>query len=67
MKTSISRVLIGRHLIFDSMTSPTCCNSRRKRTPVKYKKRQKAGFPKTVNNLLARTDRVMKSAALLEN
>ena len=41
---SISRVLIGQHLIFCSLTSPTCCNSPRKCTPVKYKKRQKAGF-----------------------
>ena len=41
----ISRVLIGRHLIFDSLTSPPGCNSPRKCTPVKYKKRQKAGFP----------------------
>ena len=41
----ISRVLIGQHLIFCSLTSPTSCNSPRKCTPVKYKKRQKAGFP----------------------
>ena len=41
----ISRVLIGRHLIFHSLTSPPCCNLPRKCTPVKYKKRQKAGFP----------------------
>ena len=40
----ISRVLIGQHLIFCSLTSPTCCNLLRKCTPVKYKKRQKAGF-----------------------
>ena len=40
----ISRVLIGQHLIFCSLTSPTCCNSPRKCTPLKYK-RQKAGFP----------------------
>ena len=40
----ISRVLIG-HLIFCSLTSPTCCNSPRKCTPIKYKVRQKAGFP----------------------
>ena len=39
-----SRVLIGQHLIFCSLTSPTCCNSPRKCTPVKYKARQKAGF-----------------------
>ena len=42
---SISRVLIGRHLIFCSLTSPTCRNSPRKCTPVNYKVRQKAGFP----------------------
>ena len=41
----ISRVLIGRHLIFCWLTSPMCCNLPRKCTPVKYKKRQKAGFP----------------------
>ena len=41
----ISRVLIGRHLNFCSLTSPTCCNSARKCTPVKYKARQKPGFP----------------------
>ena len=41
----ISRVLIGLHLIFHSLTSPPCCNSPRKCTPVKYKKRQKARFP----------------------
>ena len=40
----ISRVLIGQHSIFCSLTSPTCCNSSRNCTPVKYKKRQKAGF-----------------------
>ena len=41
----ISRVLIGQHLIFCSLTSPTCCNLPRKCTPVKYKNGQKAGFP----------------------
>ena len=41
----ISRVLIGRHLNFCWLTSPPCCNSPRKCTPVKYMKRQKAGFP----------------------
>ena len=40
-----SRVLIAPHLIFCSLTSPTCCNSPRKCTPVKYKKRRKTGFP----------------------
>ena len=40
----ISRVLIGQPLTFCSMMSPTCCNSPRKCTPVKYKKKQKAGF-----------------------
>ena len=33
-------VLIGQHLFFCSLTPPTCCNSPRKCTPVKYKKRQ---------------------------
>ena len=41
----ISPVLIGQHLIFCSLTSPTCCNLPRKYTPVKYKKKQKARFP----------------------
>ena len=41
----ISRVLTGRYLIFSSLTSRTCCNSPRKCTPVKYRDRQKAGFP----------------------
>ena len=41
----ISRVLIDRYLIFCSLTSPKCCNSARKCTPVKYKARQRAGFP----------------------
>ena len=41
---AISQVLIGRHLIFCSPTWPTCCNSPRKYTPVKYKVRQKVGF-----------------------
>ena len=40
----ISRVLIGPLLTFCSLTSPTCCNSSPKCTPVKYKARQKAGF-----------------------
>ena len=39
----IYRVLIGQHSSSD--WSPTCCNSSRKCTPVKYKTRQKAGFP----------------------
>ena len=39
-----SRVMIGQHLIFCSLASPTCCNSPRECTPVKYKARQKAGF-----------------------
>ena len=42
---AISRVLIGWHLIFCSPMWPTCCNSSRKCTRVKYKARQKAGFP----------------------
>ena len=41
----ISRVLIGQCLIFCSLTSPTCCYSPQKCTAVKYKKRQKDGFP----------------------
>ena len=41
----ISRVLIGRHLIFHALTSSPYCNSYWKCTPVKYKKRQKARFP----------------------
>ena len=45
LTSPISRVLIGEHLIFCSLTSPTCCNLRQKCTSVKYKKRQKAGFP----------------------
>ena len=44
MAQSTSRGLIGRDLIFSSLTSPTCCNSPRKCTPVKYKTRQKAWF-----------------------
>ena len=39
------RVLIGLHLIFCPPTWPTCCNSPRKVTSVKYKTRQKPGFP----------------------
>ena len=41
----ISRVLIGWNLIFCWLMSPMCCNSPRKCTPVKYNKKQKAGFP----------------------
>ena len=41
----ISRVLIGRHVIFCWLTSTLGCNSPRKYTSVKYMKRQKAGFP----------------------
>ena len=37
----ISRVLIGRHLIFCWLTSLQYCNLPRECTPVKYKKRQK--------------------------
>ena len=40
----ISRVLIGRHLIFCWLTSLPYSNSPPKCTPVKYKRRQKAGF-----------------------
>ena len=42
---AISRVLIGRHLIFCSLTWPTCCKLPWICTQVKYKARQKAGFP----------------------
>ena len=42
MTPPISLVLIGRHLTFSSLTSPTCCNSPRKCTAVKYKARKKA-------------------------
>ena len=41
----ISRVLIGRQLIFYPLTWPMCCNSPQKCTPVKYQARQKARFP----------------------
>ena len=40
----ISQIQIGQHLIFCSLTSPTCCNPTQNCTPVKHKK-QKAGFP----------------------
>ena len=49
---AISRVLIGRHLIFCLLTWPTCCNSPRKCTPVKYKARQKAGFPIVIQTIV---------------
>ena len=42
---AISWVLIDQHLIFCSPTWPTGCNSLRKCTSVKYKARQRAGFP----------------------
>ena len=41
---AISGVLTGWHMISCSPTWPTCCNSSRKCTSVKYKARQKAGF-----------------------
>ena len=41
----VSGVLTSQQLIFCLMTSPTCCNSPRKCTPVKSKNKQKAGFP----------------------
>ena len=41
----ISEVATGQYFTFHSLTSPPCCNSTRKCTPVKYKKRQQAGFP----------------------
>ena len=40
----ISRILIGRHVIFCLPTWPKCCSSPRKCTPVKYNARQKSGF-----------------------
>ena len=40
----ISRVLIGRHVIFCLPTWSKCCSSPRKCTPVKYNARQKSGF-----------------------
>ena len=43
---AISRVLVGRYLIFCSSTWPTRCNSPRKSMPVKCKTRQKAGLRK---------------------
>ena len=41
----VSRVMIDKHLIFCPYMWSTCCNTPRKCTPVKYKVRQKAGFP----------------------
>ena len=41
----LSRVLIGQHLIFCWLMSPSSCNLPWKYMPVKYNKRQKAGFP----------------------
>ena len=40
----ISRILIGRHVIFCLPTWPKCCSSPRKCTPVKYNARQKSRF-----------------------
>ena len=48
----ISQVMIGRHLTFCSMTSPTCCNSSLKCTPAKCKARQKVGFQLSHTQLL---------------
>ena len=48
---AISWVLIGDHLIFCSPPWPMCCNSLPKCTPVKYKARQKAGFPTVTNTI----------------
>ena len=47
LASPISRVLISQHLMFCSLTSwwLAVCSLPRKCTPVKYKKRQKAGFP----------------------
>ena len=47
----ISQVVIGQHLIFCSLTSPTCCNSPRKCTPVKYNKSQSWVFNCHIENL----------------
>ena len=53
----ISPVMIGQHLIFCSMTSPTYWNSPRKCTPVKYKKRQKTWVSNChIDNLFVTTD-----------
>ena len=46
----IAWVLTGQHLIFYSLTSPPCCNSSRKRTPVKHKKRQKLTLNLLIDN-----------------
>ena len=40
----ISRVVIGQHLIFYSLMSPTCRNSSRKCTPVKSRRGESLGF-----------------------
>ena len=48
----ITRVLIARHLIFDSLTSPTCCNSPRKCTPYNIRKGKKLGFQLSHRQLL---------------
>ena len=40
----ISRILIGRHVIFCLPTWPKCCSSPRKCTPVKHNARQKSRF-----------------------
>ena len=42
---SFREVLIGRHLIFCSLTSPTCRNSPQKCRPVKDNARQKDELP----------------------
>ena len=48
---AISWVLIGENLIFCSPPWTTCSNSSRKCTLVKYKARQKAGFPTVTNTI----------------
>ena len=58
----ISRVLIGQHLIFHSLTSPLCCNSPGKCTPVKYKKRQKSWVSKCHINTLLYISELLKLA-----
>ena len=42
---ALSRILIGRHFKFLSPMCLTCCNLPQECAPVKYKERQKAGYP----------------------
>ena len=55
----ISRVVIGRHLIFCWLTLPPCCNSPRKCTAAKYKKRQKNWVSNCHINILFKYARVI--------